>query len=197
VDPSLITLDRRRGELDDGAVEMLVSDFLDFEQFLNQCRGTLDLLDESCDESSPLVLALLDVYRRKVVPRRPRDHIYIFSKGSSIWHMSVDSGIGVVRVENGPERECGDGPWSRACLLNLYGEIFANMTKMNVPAKAANKVGPRATADGQKDGNIEGKQLRKRHQNSRKSKHARDSNFCDKKLTLNFIHDYKGMRCNC
>jgi hypothetical protein len=30
-DPSLMTLDRRHGGLDDGAVEILVSDFLDFE----------------------------------------------------------------------------------------------------------------------------------------------------------------------
>ena len=49
VDPSLMTLDRGHGELDDGTVEMLVSDFffLDFEQFLHQCRGNLNLLDQS------------------------------------------------------------------------------------------------------------------------------------------------------
>jgi hypothetical protein len=38
----------------------------------------------------------------------------------------------------------------RACLLTLYAERFANMTKMNAPAKAAKKVCPRAAADGQK-----------------------------------------------
>lgn len=75
--------------------------------------------------------------------------IYVYSKGSSIWHMFVDSGIGVVRVEKVPN-ECGDVPMERACLLTLYAEIFANMTKMNAPAKAAKKVCPRAAADGQK-----------------------------------------------
>jgi hypothetical protein len=86
--------------------------------------------------------------------------------------MSVDSGIGVVRVENGPKRECGDGPWNRACLLNLYAEIFANMTKMNVPAKLQTKSAQKQPRMARKDGNIEEKQLQKRSQNSRSQAHT-------------------------
>jgi hypothetical protein len=66
---------------------MLVSDFLDFEQFLYQCRGTLDLVNESWDESSPLVLVLLEVYRPKMVPRRPRDQIDIFKRVFYLAHV--------------------------------------------------------------------------------------------------------------
>jgi hypothetical protein len=105
-----------------------------------------------------------------MAPRRPGDHIY--SKGSYIWHMSVDSGIGVVRVENGPERECGDGLWNRACLLNLYAEIFANMMKMDVPAKLQTKSAQEQPPMARKDGNIEEKQLQKRRQNSRSQTHT-------------------------
>jgi hypothetical protein len=86
--------------------------------------------------------------------------------------MSVDSGIGAVRVENGPEGECGDGIQNRTCLLNLYAEIFANMTNMNVPANLQTKSAQEQPPMARKDGNIEEKQLQRRSQNSRSQAHT-------------------------
>jgi hypothetical protein len=93
--------------------------------------------------------------------------------------MSVDSGIGVVREENGPERECGDGPWNRACLLNLYAEIFANMTKMNVPAKLQTKSAQEQPRMAREDGHIEESSCR-REAKIPAVNHTRDTIFCDK-----------------
>lgn len=69
-------------------------------------------------------------------------------------------------------KECGDVPMERACLLTLYAEIFANMTKMNAPAKAAKKSAQEQPPMARKDGNIGEKQLQKRRQNSRSQTHT-------------------------
>jgi hypothetical protein len=93
--------------------------------------------------------------------------------------MSVDSGIGAVRVENGPEGVCGDGIQNRTCLLNLYAKIFANMTNMNVPANLQTKSAQEQPPMARKDGNIEESSCR-REAKIPAVKHTRDTNFCDK-----------------